>query len=135
MRYLLPDEASAADFAKSMVRSLPDQGYVSLLGPLGAGKSFFARHLIQAMGHTGPVPSPTYTLVETYDTPSGRCWHLDLYRLGDSEELEFLNLRDALDGSDRVLIEWAEKGMPWLPSPAMTLAFDYHGDGRVCHVT
>lgn len=133
--HLLPDESAALEFAQSLADQLPRNGFISLRGPLGAGKSFFARSVIQHLGHTGSVPSPTYTLVETYDTPAGRCWHLDLYRLGDPEELEFLNLRDAIEGGDLILIEWAEKGDGWLPEPSLTLDFDYLDDGRRCRVT
>ncbi|QGG79366.1 tRNA (adenosine(37)-N6)-threonylcarbamoyltransferase complex ATPase subunit type 1 TsaE [Litorivicinus lipolyticus] len=128
----LDNESAAVAWAQSCAQALPRAGYISLRGPLGAGKSFFARHVIQALGHTGAVPSPTYTLIEEYPTPAGRCWHLDLYRLGDAEELEFLNVRDAIDGNDLVLIEWAERGLGWLPAPTLVLDFDYAGDGRVC---
>ncbi len=131
----LNNEAAAAAWAQRCAAHLPRAGYISLKGPLGAGKSFFARHVIQALGHTGTVPSPTYTLIEHYPTPAGGCWHLDLYRLGDPEELEFLNVRDAIAGDELVLIEWAARGEGWLPEPTLTLDFDYDGDGRICHLS
>lgn len=133
--HFLADEAQAKAFAQNFAARLPRQNYISLRGPLGAGKSLFAREVIQSLGHQGSVPSPTYTLVEIYDTPRVRCWHLDLYRLGDAEELEFLNLREAIEGDDLILVEWAEKGHPWLPEPSLTLDFDYQEQGRVVRVT
>lgn len=125
--YLPTPEAGEA-WADSIKHRLPRRGYISLVGPLGAGKSHFARSLLQAMGHAGAVPSPTYTLVEHYAEIDA--YHLDLYRLGDPEELEFLNMREAIEGDALCLIEWAEKGRPWLPEPALEIAFDYQGDGR-----
>ncbi len=128
----LPDEQAGREWAEAVAPSLPRQGFISLLGPLGAGKSHFARSTLQALGHTGPVPSPTYTLVEHYLEVDA--YHLDLYRLGDPEELEFLNMREAIDSDSLCLIEWAEKGEGWLPEPTLQLAFDYHESGRVVQI-
>ena len=124
----LADEAIAQAWAQRLAPALPRQGFVSLVGPLGAGKSHFARSVIGALGYQGRVPSPTYTLVEHY--ASVDVYHLDLYRLGDPEELEFLNVREAIEGDTLCLIEWAERGQAWLPEPALEVAFDYQGDGR-----
>lgn len=127
----LPNATAGQAWADSIKGQLPRRGYISLTGPLGAGKSHFARSLLQALGHDGPVPSPTYTLVEHYAGVDA--YHLDLYRLGDPEELEFLNMREAIEGDSLCLIEWAEKGRPWLPEPTLELAFDYQDEGRsVC---
>ena len=125
--YLATPEA-ATQWAEHLAKQLPRDGYISLTGPLGSGKSHFSRAVIQALGHNGHVPSPTYTLVEHY--ASVNAYHLDLYRLGDPEELEFLNMREAIDSDSLCLIEWAEKGRPWLPDPVLEVSFDYVDTGR-----
>lgn len=87
---------------------------VHLHGDLGAGKSTLARALLRALGVRGAIRSPTYTLVERYPLAGGReAWHLDLYRIGDAGELEFLGL----DGGEAELwlVEWPERGRGWLP--------------------
>jgi len=81
---------------------------IGLSGQLGAGKSTFCRGFINAAGHCGPVKSPTYTLIEKYSTPVGVICHLDLYRLEDAGELEFIGFRDLL-GDSTLLIEWPEQ--------------------------
>ena len=129
----LPNEQAGRDWAAQLAPQLPRSGFISLVGPLGAGKSHFARSTLQALGHSGAVPSPTYTLVEHY--ASIPAFHLDLYRLGDPEELEFLNMREAIASNALCLIEWAEKGAGWLPPAQLELAFDYQGEGRVVRIS
>ncbi|MDR9497548.1 MAG: tRNA (adenosine(37)-N6)-threonylcarbamoyltransferase complex ATPase subunit type 1 TsaE [Hydrogenovibrio sp.] len=99
---------------------------VSLNGDLGAGKSTFARALVQRFLPEQKVKSPTFTLVETYpvelsgaqgDPVSSQIVHFDCYRLGDPEELEFLGVRDLLKAPSLALVEWPQKGEGVLPSP------------------
>lgn len=103
---------------------------VWLEGELGAGKTTLARGWLAGMGHAGRVKSPTYTLLEPYLLPAGvELAHLDLYRLADPEELEFLGLRE-LAGSGRwLLIEWPEKGAGHLPAPDVALQITFAVDG------
>jgi len=92
-------------------------------GPVGAGKTHFARHLIRSlMSVPEDVPSPTFTLIQTYDTPAGEIWHADLYRLGALEEIEELGLQDALDNAV-CLVEWPELLGPLTPATALSLRF------------
>lgn len=109
------DESAVAAMAAALADTAPPTGLMFLLGGLGAGKTTFARGFLRQMGVTGPVRSPTYTLIETYDLPTGRVLHLDLYRLVMPEELDDLGLRDEFD-SALILIEWPEHGVGVLPA-------------------
>ena len=82
---------------------------ITLSGELGAGKTTFCRGFIQACGYQGSVKSPTYTLIESYSTSRAEISHLDLYRLEDSEELDFIGFRDLLETDSVLLIEWPER--------------------------
>lgn len=95
-----------------------------LQGDIGAGKSYFARALIQSLQDLPEdVPSPTFTLVQTYDTRAGEIWHADLYRLSDPNEAEELGLSDAFT-SAICLIEWPDRLGSLTPPNAIILMFD-----------
>lgn len=108
-----------------------DSGCVlHLHGELGAGKTTLVRGFLHALGHRGAVKSPTYTLMEPYRLGGRMCFHLDLYRLGDPEELEYLGLRDLLEPGSILLVEWPERGQGFLPGPDLSLRLRYAGRGR-----
>ena len=97
----LPDLHATERLARLLAQALPDEvaGWTILLqGDLGAGKSTFDRAMLHELGHTGSVPSPTYTLVEPYKLPKYIVYHIDLYRIIESEELDFLGWSDLEDG-------------------------------------
>ncbi len=109
---------------------------VHLRGPLGAGKTTFVRGMLRALGHAGVVKSPTFTLVEPYELDGGRwLYHFDLYRLQDPEELEFLGIRDYLEGRGMCVIEWAERGAGFLPEPDIDVMIDVADTMRIVRLT
>lgn len=104
---------------------------IYLRGELGAGKTTFARGLLRELGHTGRVPSPTYTLVEPYVLAGLQIWHLDLYRLGDPGELDYLGLDDMLSRGSVLLIEWPERGTGFLPDSDLDITLKVDSSSRV----
>lgn len=108
----------------SLAESLVPPCILYLQGNLGAGKTTLVRGILTALGHTSNVKSPTYTLVESYHIGKLVCYHFDLYRLGDPEELETIGFRDYLDASALCFIEWPEKGEGWLPAPDLLIRLE-----------
>lgn len=103
---------------------------VHLRGDLGAGKTTLVRGMLRGLGHTGTVRSPTYTLVEPYALSARAVLHLDLYRLADPDELEYLGLREQSGPGTLWLVEWPERGAGWLPAPDLILVLRSEGEGR-----
>ena len=129
----LPDADATAALGAALARQLPDRVVVYLHGDLGAGKSTLARALLRALGVTGTIRSPTYTLVEQYPLPAGgMALHMDLYRIADPGELEFLGL----DGGEARLwlVEWPERGQGALPAVDLAIDLQVQGDGRSCRL-
>ena len=113
-----------AELAVQIGSSLGAGDCLLLSGPVGAGKTHFARHLIWSLQKTPEdVPSPTFTLVQTYETNVGEVWHADLYRLSALDEIEELGLTDAM-GTAICLIEWPELLGPLSPAHALNLTFE-----------
>ena len=131
MKRFLPDEAATIAFGQEVLAALPADlaGWTLLLrGELGAGKSTFARALIRAAGHDGPVPSPTYTLVEPYSLSRGKIYHVDLYRVSDEEELRYLGWNE-LDNGCRI-VEWPDRAPGITEQADLSLTLTYDGDVR-----
>lgn len=124
------DENALATLARDLAPRLHGGGSIHLAGPLGAGKTTFARALLRALGAGERIKSPTYTLIESYVLPGLTAQHLDLYRIAAAEELEWLGLRDLADGPVLWLIEWPERGAGAIPSPDLTVSLAHAVSGR-----
>lgn len=126
----LADEEQAVQFGRHLGDLLKPGQVVLLTGPVGAGKSHLSRAAIRWMvGAEIDVPSPTFTLVQTYDSPKGEIWHADLYRLTDPSEAEELGLLDAMQEAI-VLIEWPDRLGSDRPQDALDIVLSYEAEGR-----
>lgn len=132
-KLVFPVESHLVSFANNFASVIQAPLVIHLEGDLGAGKTTFARALIQALGHPGRVKSPTYGLLEHYSLEFIQVLHLDLYRIGDPGELAFLGIEDLLDERSVLLVEWPERGGDQLPAADFVFRFAYAGEGRDLH--
>ncbi len=130
-QWALPDEAATVALGVQFAGALDGGLVIYLHGPLGAGKTSVARALLLALGVGERVKSPTYSLVEGYMAGQRPAWHLDLYRIADPGELEWLGLDALSDPAALVLVEWPERGAGALPAADIELALHYDGAGRL----
>jgi len=131
MRIRLQGAEAQDAFGQRIAGVLSAPCVVYLQGNLGTGKTTLVRGVLRGLGHVGSVRSPTYTLLEPYELGRMTLYHLDLYRLGDPEELEFLGLRDLLNDESVLLVEWPERGEGVLPPPDLRIQIDYADEARV----
>ena len=134
-KIVLPDAPATVALGGRVGARLAPGDVVALWGGLGAGKTTFARGAIEAWtGQPQDAPSPTYTLVQTYEGPRGELWHTDLYRLKRPEDAWELGLEDAF-ASAACLIEWPERLEGALPRDRLDIAFAPEGEGRLATLT
>lgn len=136
--FFVPDEAAMLTLGGRLGSALRAGDTVALVGDLGAGKTTFARGLVQEALPMETVPSPTYTLVQTYELDDFELWHCDLYRLQHPDEAYEIGLVDAMEGGagDVVcLLEWPDRIGDLLPEDAMTIDIGFKNSGRVVTLT
>ncbi|MFT8783243.1 tRNA (adenosine(37)-N6)-threonylcarbamoyltransferase complex ATPase subunit type 1 TsaE [Acetobacter syzygii] len=126
---LLKTEADTAQLARTLAGLARPGDAILLSGPLGAGKSVFARAFLRSIcaDPALEVPSPTYTLVQAYDGPLAGIYHFDLWRLGSPDELDELGWDDACEGI--MLVEWPERLEDMVPPNALHITLDVNADG------
>jgi len=134
MTITLKDEAATAALGAAIARGLKAGDAVLLEGELGAGKTTLARGILRALGVAEHVPSPTFTLVQAYETGGLTVRHFDLYRVTNPRELDELGLEDALaDGA--VLLEWPERAAARMPKDALEIHLTARGDAREARIS
>ena len=124
------DEGGLVALADALAPAVRDGGALHLGGELGAGKTTFARALLRALGVGERIKSPTYSLIESYRVGALDIHHLDLYRIADAGELEWLGLGDLWQAGTLLVVEWPERGAGALPAPDLTVQLAHAGDRR-----
>ena len=130
MNLVVGDDAAMVALGDRLARICPGAMVIYLFGSLGAGKTTLVKGFMHGLGYNGAVKSPTYTLIEPYDIHGRVIYHLDLYRVSDASELEYLGLRELQEGDAVVLVEWPEHGQGFLPAADILLNIKYAPEGR-----
>lgn len=130
MERISHNESDTQQLAQQLAAYCQPPLVIYFQGQLGAGKTTLVRALLRALGISGAIKSPTYALLEPYQTESMLIYHFDLYRLVDAEELDYLGIRDYLQDDAICLIEWPEKGKGHLPEADIHCKIDILADAR-----
>jgi tRNA threonylcarbamoyladenosine biosynthesis protein TsaE len=130
----LADEAASLTFAQRFAGALVPGLVIYLQGDLGAGKTTLVRGVLQGLGYTGRVRSPTYTLLEPYEIKELSLRHFDLYRMNNPQEWDEAGFRDEVNDCNILLIEWPEQAGVELPSADISLKFDILPLGRMLRI-
>lgn len=128
-------EAAGVALARAVQDARPGFLCVCLEGDLGAGKTTFSRGFLRGMGHEGRVPSPTYTLVEPYEVEGFRVYHLDLYRLQEGAELEYLGIEEMTEPGSILLVEWPSRAGDSLPEMDLQAELKVISEGRMLQLS
>jgi tRNA threonylcarbamoyladenosine biosynthesis protein TsaE len=128
--YILNNEHETLRLAKTLAPLVRNGTLIFLQGPLGAGKTAFARGFLIGLGYQNKVKSPTYTLVEFYELKEKNVAHFDLYRIKSTAELSDMGFEEYLNDKTITLVEWPEKGDKFLPSPDLICQLDYFANTK-----
>ena len=120
---ILVDEAATQRAGAALAERLRPGDTVTLAGPLGIGKTTLVRGLLQALGHEGEVPSPSFAIVQPYEEVTPPLWHADLYRIDDPSDLQELGL-DAIMDDGVLIVEWPERAGPAAFADALALSLE-----------
>lgn len=119
----------------ALIKNIKAPAVIYLRGDLGAGKTTLVRGALHAIGYTGLVKSPTFTLVESYSIPPLEIHHFDLYRVSDPEELDYIGIREYCSPSTLCFIEWPDLGLSHIPKPDLEIDIEYIEAGRKVTIT
>jgi len=135
LKYPLPNEAETARIAQKLSKLVQKGDVVALHGDLGAGKTTFSKALIRYLVGLPnlEVPSPTFTLVQTYESSRFPIWHFDMYRLDDPSEIDELGFEETIDGL--AIIEWPEKMGETLPTYRIDIKISFENNKRTMTLT
>ena len=128
-RKTLADETATLALGADLAGSLGDD-LVFLRGDLGTGKTTLVRGILRKLGFSGPVKSPTYTLLEPYEIGARRIYHFDFYRIEHPEELSYVGIDELMEESALRLVEWPERAFERLPEPDVEVKLSMNGQGR-----
>ena len=126
----LADEAATLPLGARLAAAIEPGLAIHLCGELGAGKTTLARGLIQALGHSGKVKSPTYTLVELYELSRLNLYHFDLFRFREPREWLDAGLDECFNATSVCLVEWPEKAADLVPPPDLRIELTPAASGR-----
>lgn len=135
MKIILVDETATLALGAALARIVEPGLVVHLDGDLGTGKTTLVRGLLRTLGESGPVKSPTYTLVEIHVVSGLDLYHFDFYRLNQPEEYLDAGLDEYFDGRGVCLVEWPERAAPYLPAADLRIRLTVEGSGRLATVT
>lgn len=126
----IPNEEAMQALAASVAKAIKTRAIIYLYGELGAGKTTFARGLLRGLGYEGKVKSPTYTLVEPYELVDNTVFHFDLYRVNTPDELIHIGIDDYFARPAICLIEWPDKGKPFLAQADIECHIEFNDTDR-----
>jgi len=128
--YALADEAASVQLANTLSTCLHAPAVLTFQGEIGAGKTTFIRAMLRALGVTGAIKSPTFSLVESYDCQGLHIHHFDLYRIEDETELDYLGFRDYFTSQAVFCIEWPERAEESLTKVDLRIVLTMADTGR-----
>ena len=134
IKFELTSEKEMLELGAMLAGLLHGEGVIHLSGGLGAGKTTLCRGILRAMGHSGAVKSPTFTLVEPYQISDSEVYHFDLYRLADPGELDYIGIDEYFGENKLCLVEWPEKAIGYLPQHDLEITIDVLGEKRIIDV-